>query len=206
MINKKGFTLVELLAVIVILALLIVITANTILPMMSKTKKTAMVTFADRVLRNVETELMINSDYNEVKVYKISELMGQDNYYGCVFYDKTFFPVTYDLSDPVLIVVMFSKKDKYMLKAIGGKNYSFWDSLVGEMEGADYILFHGLINSNNKIEIKNLNYIDYKFIYAEGVDDSVIEWSSIEEFEENFCLPYDIPENQQTSPVIFYSK
>ena len=49
--NKKGFTLVELLAVIVILALLIIITANAILPMMKKSRQSAMVVYAERVVQ-----------------------------------------------------------------------------------------------------------------------------------------------------------
>ena len=44
--NKNGFTLVELLAVIVILALLIVIVANTAIPAMNNAKKKALQTYA----------------------------------------------------------------------------------------------------------------------------------------------------------------
>ena len=86
--NKKGFTLVELLAVIVILALLIVITANTVLPMMNKSKDNAMVVYAERVLSNASASYQadtITSGSKAEKGYSIKDLMGTDaEYYGCV--------------------------------------------------------------------------------------------------------------------------
>lgn len=83
---KKGFTLIELLAVIVILALLIIITANTVLPMMNKTKKSAMVVYASKVLQKANESYMIDSMTNggESITYSIEELMGQSDYYGVV--------------------------------------------------------------------------------------------------------------------------
>lgn len=46
--NKKGFTLVELLAVIVILALLMVVVATTVMPLMNDSKKSAFTTYAQK--------------------------------------------------------------------------------------------------------------------------------------------------------------
>lgn len=88
--NKKGFTLVELLAVIVILALLIVVTANTVLPMMNKSKQNAMVVYAERVLNTASSFFQADSitDSATSKNYSIAELMGEDNYYGCVNVEK----------------------------------------------------------------------------------------------------------------------
>ena len=53
--NKKGFTLVELLAVIVILALLIVIVANTALPALNSSKLRTLETYAKRVAEEAKT-------------------------------------------------------------------------------------------------------------------------------------------------------
>ena len=53
-INKKGFTLVELLAVIVILALLIVIVANTAIPAMNNAKKKSLQTYAQKVVQKAK--------------------------------------------------------------------------------------------------------------------------------------------------------
>lgn len=95
--NKKGFTLVELLAVIVILALLIVITANTILPMMAKSRRNAMLVYAERVLSNASSSFQadsISQGNNTPQNYSIvDDLMGssQDEYIGCV-------QVTYNVS------------------------------------------------------------------------------------------------------------
>ena len=52
--NKKGFTLVELLAVIVILALLIVIVANTAIPAMNNAKKKSLQTYAQKVVQKAK--------------------------------------------------------------------------------------------------------------------------------------------------------
>ena len=53
-VNKKGFTLVELLAVIVILALLIVIVANTAIPAMNNAKQSALNTYAQKVVQKAK--------------------------------------------------------------------------------------------------------------------------------------------------------
>jgi len=84
--GKKGFTLVELLAVIVILALLIIITANTVLPMLNKTKEKAMVIYAENVLKKAGEAYVLDSMTNggHPKNYSIEALMGQDDYYGVV--------------------------------------------------------------------------------------------------------------------------
>ena len=52
--NRKGFTLVELLAVIVILALLIVIVANTAIPAMNNAKKKSLQTYAEKVVQKAK--------------------------------------------------------------------------------------------------------------------------------------------------------
>ena len=52
--NKNGFTLVELLAVIVILALLIVVVANTAIPAMNNAKKRALETYAARIVQKAK--------------------------------------------------------------------------------------------------------------------------------------------------------
>ena len=81
--NKKGFTLVELLAVIVILALLIVVVATTVLPAMNNAKKSALKTYADRVKQNA-IQLCMTKDINEgltdskCTFDALSDIMGSD--------------------------------------------------------------------------------------------------------------------------------
>jgi len=98
--NKKGFTLVELLAVIVILALLIVITANTVLPMMNKSKKNGMVVYAERVLNAASANFQADSITSTIdsKNYSIGKLMGESNYYGCVKVTKSGDTYTYNIA------------------------------------------------------------------------------------------------------------
>ena len=92
--NKNGFTLVELLAVIVILALLIVIVANTAIPAMNNAKKKSLQTYAEKVVQKAKENcaaekmadmgFMCNSDTGDTKVtccgsLSIKQIMGEDN-------------------------------------------------------------------------------------------------------------------------------
>lgn len=119
--NKKGFTLVELLAVIVILALLIVITANTVLPMMKKSKKSGMVVYAERVLNNAGTAFQADlityngeSGSSVERYYSIKELMNADDYYGCV--KVTGDPSSYDYS-----IIIYDAANKIKMEGYAAK-------------------------------------------------------------------------------------
>ena len=89
--NKKGFTLVELLAVIVILALLIVITANTVLPMMNNSKDSGLRVETQRILNLASGEYQLKKMQSAtVPAFKVSELLGSaENYIGCVFVEES---------------------------------------------------------------------------------------------------------------------
>jgi len=120
--NKKGFTLVELLAVIVILALLIVITANTILPLLGRTKETGMTTYAERVLNNAVTSLEADKvveeelEAGDVKFYRIkNDLTDNDSYFGCVKVNATSSGYTYEIK-------MFTNKDELYLYSTAAIN------------------------------------------------------------------------------------
>ena len=79
--NKKGFTLVELLAVIVILALLIVVVATTALPAMQNAKTKALKTYTERVMEQAKG-LYISSDgdtcSSTTPCDELSDIMGSD--------------------------------------------------------------------------------------------------------------------------------
>ena len=82
--NKKGFTLVELLAVIVILAVIILVAINAVLPQMERARKNA---FADEVMnyaRAAESKYVtdaqdedIDGDITSGICYNLSELHGE---------------------------------------------------------------------------------------------------------------------------------
>lgn len=118
--NKKGFTLVELLAVIVILALLIVITANTILPMMNNSKKNAMVVYANRVLNAASSMYQadsISQGVEESQIYSIEKLMNQKDYYGCIEVSYNVDSESYEYT-----FFMLSPNDKLKLEGIVKSN------------------------------------------------------------------------------------
>lgn len=76
--NKKGFTLVELLAVIVILAVIILIAVNAVLPQMRKARENSFVDEAINFAKAAETAYVSDSLKGEQKeCYTIEELKGQ---------------------------------------------------------------------------------------------------------------------------------
>lgn len=108
--NKKGFTLVELLAVIVVLALLMVVAASSIGSALDNSKKKSLVSEAKKLYTNITSEAKslamtntLTSD-NITKVYK-----GKD---GDFKYDVT---INSD-GDITALKVCY---DKYSIEATG---------------------------------------------------------------------------------------
>ena len=87
--NQKGFTLVELLAVIVILAVIILIAVNAVLPQMQKARKKS---FADEGLAFAKAAETAYVDRQEsgAKAFTITDLRSHyvtksdSNYKGCI--------------------------------------------------------------------------------------------------------------------------
>lgn len=76
--NKKGFTLVELLAVIVILAVIILIAVNAVLPQMRKARKNSFVDEAINFAKAAETAYVSDSLAGAGRgCYNVKDLKGQ---------------------------------------------------------------------------------------------------------------------------------
>ena len=100
--NKNGFTLVELLAVIVILAVVILVAVNNVIPQMNKAKagafKTEALSFLDGAEQYYTSQQMTNGKFNEegkdgvsVKYLvdkKYVKSADVDKYTGCIKYDE----------------------------------------------------------------------------------------------------------------------
>ncbi len=120
-INKKGFTLVELLAVIVILALLIVIVANTAIPAMNNAKKKSLETYAQKVVQKAKENCAAEKMAGMGDMCKktagtvttccgtltVAEIMGEENttYSGSV-------TVSYDATNNIAKVTSGTISDK----------------------------------------------------------------------------------------------
>lgn len=106
--NKKGFTLVELLAVIVILAVVILVAVNNVIPQMNKAKagafKTEALSFLDGAEQYYTSQQMTGKDFNETNKAgeklegvtikylvdnKYVKSADVDKYTGCIKYDET---------------------------------------------------------------------------------------------------------------------
>ena len=123
--NKKGFTLVELLAVIVILALLIVVVANTALPALNNSKKKSLTTYAQRVAEKAKEQYMTDELNNSStkSCYTVSELMGTaegSTYSGIV-------EVTKDTENNKYTATVYIYDKDYMLDGVADNNLSSAD-------------------------------------------------------------------------------
>lgn len=112
--KKNGFTLVELLAVIVVLALIMVIAIPSVLDVMSQARKSTFVEYSQKVISNTLTEYAIDSNNSipgaGVYVYDINQDLGslhQGSFKGYVVVDAT------DVDKPRYILTMWD--DNYQI-------------------------------------------------------------------------------------------
>lgn len=79
--NKKGFTLVELLAVIVILALIMVLTVPTILDQMNSARQSSFLLYAEEMLKTAQTKYQSDLLVGEspASCYDFATLTGSSN-------------------------------------------------------------------------------------------------------------------------------
>jgi len=73
--KKKGFTLVELLSVIVILSVVVLIATNAVVPMMSNAKKQVLATEANKFIATAKT-LYVNEKQSGTKCYTYDEVIN----------------------------------------------------------------------------------------------------------------------------------
>jgi len=95
--NKKGFTLVELLAVIVVLAVVMLIAVTAVVPMMNRSRKQSFITEGTTILNGAESYFvyheMTSGDKTCVDVQDLIgeyvEEKGKDEYDGTVTVDAS---------------------------------------------------------------------------------------------------------------------
>ena len=95
--NKNGFTLVELLVVIVVLALIMIITIPAVLDIMEDARKNAFVLYCQKVVKDTQTQYVYDSNIGNaggagLYVYDITSDLGYSstgNYRGYVVVDAT---------------------------------------------------------------------------------------------------------------------
>lgn len=73
--NKKGFTLVELLSVVVILSVLVLIATNAVVPMAQNAKKQVLATEANKFIATAKT-LYVNEQASGTKCYTYEEIIN----------------------------------------------------------------------------------------------------------------------------------
>ena len=107
--KKNGFTLVELLAVIVVLAIIMIIAIPSVLDVMNSARKSSFVLYVDKVVTAVQTQYMYDANGGAIAgagyyVYDITQdlnLTSTGNYKGYVVVDAT------DVDDVQYIVSLY---------------------------------------------------------------------------------------------------
>lgn len=171
--NKRGFTLVELLAVIVILALLMVVATTAIIPSLGNTKKKLMVVYAEKVLKEVQEDYEADAiiDGYTTKYYSVEELMGDNNYYGVVKVKPEDTSYKFDIA-------LFNSDDKTGLKLMNLKNISIEEKPENIVKSGDFEAdktkydTHTKVANNNDTNIFKRNLIDFSLVKKGGVSPS----------------------------------
>jgi len=158
--NKKGFTLVELLAVIVVLAIVMVLATTTVLPYMGKAREEAFRLEATNVVKSAESavdlyslgEIKLKNNANSCKnsekntiCFTVNELIDLALYEG----DKDVYSgsVTIDLTDTKIpsYLLYFKKNDEF--KIIGGTHKDYNEN--GVLSNDDWKEDYGKCNCNS---------------------------------------------------------
>lgn len=113
--KKNGFTLVELLAVIVVLAIIMILTIPSVLGTVNTARKKTFAMYVDKVLTNVQEQYMYDANGGSIKgagwyVYSIKTDLGlptTGSYDGYVTVNAT------DVDNPKYIIELFD--NNYML-------------------------------------------------------------------------------------------
>ena len=135
--NKKGFTLVELLAVIVVLAIIMVLTLPTVMNSLSSARQSTFLLYASRMLDTAadkyQSDVLLNGGK---KCYTISELNGENtsSYKGRVLIstDGTTYTIQmYDANYQIGITASETLGDK-----AGGVGYKDIDAIKGKLSSS----------------------------------------------------------------------
>mgnify|MGYP001027774477 FL=1 len=135
--NKKGFTLVELLAVIVVLAIIMVLTLPTIMNSMSSARQSTFLLYANRMLDTAADKYQSDALLGSGKTcYTIKELNGENtsNYKGKVLIsnDGTTYTIQmYDANYQIGITASDTLGDK-----AGGVGYKDIDGIKGKLSSS----------------------------------------------------------------------
>lgn len=137
--TKKGFTLVEIIIVIVLLAVLIVIAIPNIIKVYNNAKLNAFLDEAKAIYRNIETSY--NNDFMEETI-KVDRYCDSSESYIRKLRLKKPDDISYDieLSDNGIITKFYVVNDSYQL-LLGGSNVKISDIIaenVQELENFEY--------------------------------------------------------------------
>lgn len=168
--NKKGFTLVELLAVIVVLAIIMVIAVPSVLNSMNAARQSSFLVYAEKMINSAQAKYQSDSLVNTMPqeyCYNLSELTDNESsqYKGYVHIQGA------ATSKPTYKVIMFDStysigltdesgldEDKKIGDILGGLTFTQIETLKSKLgdnslyAGGDYSLSSPCADTNTKGE------------------------------------------------------
>ena len=147
-INKKGFTLVELLATLVILGLLTVIAAPNIIGILTNTKLNTYISDANKL--QTLAEYKFRSDSKITRPQDVKCIVLTINYLGTSEFKNPPYGGTYDFNNSFVVI----KKE--------GNEYKYYVQIIEDIKKneAGVVTEYGGIKAIAKSEIKKENNID----------------------------------------------
>lgn len=134
--NEKGFTLVELLAVLVILAIILTIAIPSITSIVDSTKKSAFESDVKMLIKGVEYKLLqdpgfADGGYTEATVATVDEVGGDSNQYDHFEITKI---------NPVTITVVARKGGKFGRLCVQGATFSNIGTVIDDEEDCNELI------------------------------------------------------------------
>lgn len=152
--NKKGFTLVELLAVIVVLAVIMVIAIPTVIDSMNSAKKNSFVMYGQKMITAAMSKVQGDAlDGVAAKsVYQFSELVASSGQYkGYVSYSGGNYTVSFFNADYAAFEVSYDGLEKFKKLDCSGAQV---DSLCASVAATADSNYNDLVDKKIKPNIK----------------------------------------------------
>ena len=152
--SNKGFTMVEILAVVVILGIVVLISTNLVLKQLNKSKKQAFITDVEQFIKSTNYDTLVKDKLDEYVVYSFPdngiEILPKVNHSGFMIKDE---------NDNIRIQIWNSSLEMCAVKSFSDKEVTIDESIKTEDDCKSF-----LPNvTNSEISVKsitgeNVNY------------------------------------------------
>lgn len=158
--NRKGFTLIELIIVITLIAMVSLLATPNVIQMVENGNKDKMIADANNFLDDVMYKYSLEKykDFYPTENGKCNEIKANENIFA-IDLDKDYAGNEYDKVESRVKVCLEDNTYKYYIKLVSTKDGNCVNMLSSKDDEADYVAFEDLNRSNVK-KCKNKDYSD----------------------------------------------